>query len=80
MAGKKWQISDGLWKKMVPLIPEHETLHPLGTHRRWVHNRAAMNATFFVLRTGCQWSPLNATGIYSTTFHLDEHLNSTNLN
>ncbi|EOS96147.1 hypothetical protein ETR_04404 [Erwinia tracheiphila PSU-1] len=46
---------------MAPPIPEHKTQHPPGTHRRRVDNRAAMNAVFFVLRTGCQWNALNAT-------------------
>ncbi len=45
MAGNKWQISDELREKMAPLIPEHKTQHPPGTHRRRVDNRAAMNAT-----------------------------------
>nr|WP_187367814.1 IS5-like element ISPrst3 family transposase [Providencia stuartii] len=67
MAGNKWQISDELWEKMAPLIPEHRTQHPLGTHRKRVDNRAAMNAIFFVLRTGCQWNALNATGICSSS-------------
>lgn len=53
MAGMKWQISDELWGKMAPLLPEHKTSHSLGTHRRRVDNRTAMNAIFFVLRTGC---------------------------
>ncbi len=26
MVGNKWQISDELWEKMAPLIPEHRTL------------------------------------------------------
>ena len=67
MAGNKWQISDELWEKMAPLLPEHKTHHPLGTHRRRVNNRAAMNAILFVLRTGCQWNALNATGICSSS-------------
>lgn len=33
MAGNKWQLSDELWEKMVSLLPEHKTSHPLGTHR-----------------------------------------------
>ncbi|WP_414146665.1 transposase, partial [Enterobacter sp. 148H3] len=48
---------------MASLIPEHKTNHPLGTHQ----NRAAMHAIFFVLRTGCQWNALNATGICSSS-------------
>ncbi|MDF1897281.1 transposase [Rahnella contaminans] len=67
MAGNKWQISDELWEKMAPLLPEHKTHHPLGTHRKRVDNRAAMNAIFFVLRSGCQWNALNATGICSSS-------------
>ena len=50
-----------------PLLPEHRTHHPLGTHRKRVDNRAAMNAIFFVLRTRCQWNALNATGICSSS-------------
>lgn len=64
MAGNKWQISDELWEKMFPLFPEHKPHHPPGTHRRHVDNRSAMNAIFFVLRTGCHW---NATGICSSS-------------
>ncbi len=30
MASNKWQISDELWGKMVPLLAEHKTHHPLG--------------------------------------------------
>lgn len=47
--------------------PEHKTQHPLGTHRKRVDNRVAMNAIFFVLRTGCQWNALNATVICSSS-------------
>ncbi|WP_334614555.1 transposase, partial [Escherichia coli] len=65
MTGNKWQISDALREKMAPLLPKHKTYYPLGTHRKRVDNRAAMNAIFFVLRTGCQWNALNATGICS---------------
>ncbi len=31
-------------KKIRPLIPEHKTQHPPGTHRKRVDNRAAMDA------------------------------------
>lgn len=48
----QWRMSDELWAKLTPLIPEHRTNHPLNKHRRRVDNRAAMNAIFFVLRTG----------------------------
>lgn len=68
MADNKWQISDELRETMAPLIPEHKTHHPLGTHRKRVDNRAAMNAILFVLRTGCQWNALNATNICSSGY------------
>ncbi|EAW2935921.1 TPA: transposase, partial [Salmonella enterica subsp. enterica serovar Newport] len=48
-------------------LPEHKINHPLGTHRKWVDNRSAINAIFVVLRTGCQWNALNTTGICSSS-------------
>lgn len=62
MVGNKWQISDELWEKMAPLIPEHRTQHPLGMQRKRVDNRAAMDAILFVLKTGCLWNALNTKG------------------
>lgn len=44
MAGDDWLISDELWAKMEPLLPEHKTNYLLGRHRKRVNNRAAMNA------------------------------------
>lgn len=57
-----WRIQDKLWREMEPLLPPPKP-HPLGGHRPRVPNRTAMNAIFFVLRTGCQWGALDATGI-----------------
>ena len=66
--GDGWQMSDTLWAKIKPLLPVHRPqAHPLGCHRRRVDDRAAMNAILFVLRTGCQWNALNATGICSSS-------------
>ena len=59
-----WRISDELWSKMEPLLPKPKK-HPLGCHRPRVPNRKAMNAIFFILRTGAQWNSLDATGICS---------------
>lgn len=67
MTGSKWRISDELREKLAPFISEHKTNHPLGTHRKRVDNSASMDAIFFVLRTGCQWNALNATGICSSS-------------
>jgi transposase len=61
-----WRLPDALWAKMEPLLPERPK-HPLGCHNPRVPDRAAMDAIFFVLRTGCQWNALNATGICSSS-------------
>lgn len=60
----RWSIPDELWAKMEPLLPSPKA-HPLGCHNPRVPNRRAMDAIFFVLRTGCQWNALDATGICS---------------
>lgn len=59
-----WRITDELWEQMEPLLPLGKS-HPLGCHNPRVPNRNAMNAILFVLRTGCQWNALDATGICS---------------
>jgi transposase len=59
-----WRIPDVLWERIASLLPPRKP-HPLGCHRPRVDDRKAMDAIFFVLRTGCQWSALNATGICS---------------
>jgi transposase len=61
-----WRIPDELWEKVEPLLPP-EKPHPLGCHNPRVPNRNAMNAILFVLRTGCQWNALDATGICSSS-------------
>lgn len=64
-----WRIPDALWERIEPLLPPAKP-HPLGCHRPRVDNRRAMDAIFFVLRTGCQWNALNATGIcHSSSAH-----------
>ena len=62
----KWRIPDELWERMEPLLPPRKP-HPLGCHNPRVPDRKAMDAIFFVLRTGCQWNALNATGICSSS-------------
>ena len=60
----QWLISDELWERIRPLLPVHVPKpHPLGCHRPRVDDRKAMNAIFFVMRTGCPWKALDATGI-----------------
>jgi transposase len=47
-----WRLPDELRAKMEPLLPPRPA-HPLGCHNPRVPDRAAMDAIFFVLRTGC---------------------------
>jgi transposase len=61
-----WRIPDWLRDEIEPLLPPPPP-HPLGCHRPQVPNRDAMNAIFFVLRTGSQWNALAATGICSSS-------------
>ena len=52
----KWRIPDELLERIEPLLPE-ERPHPKGG-RPWIPARKAMDAIFYVLRTGCQWKAL----------------------
>jgi transposase len=61
-----WRIPDILWAQIEPLLPPGRP-HPLGCHNPRVPNRNALNAILFVLRTGCQWNALRATGICSSS-------------
>jgi transposase len=63
--GNQWKLSDELWEKIKPLIPKPIDNHPLGCHRHRVPNRKVMEGILFVLKTGCQWKALDATGICS---------------
>src|SRR5262249_30458954 len=65
-ARRTWRVSDQLWAKIQPLLPPGKP-HPLGCHNPRVDNRRAFDAILFVLRTGCQWNALNATGICSSS-------------
>jgi transposase len=61
-----WRLPDEIWGQMEPLLPPRKP-HPRGGHNPRVSGRAAMDAILFVLRTGCQWNALNATGICSSS-------------
>lgn len=62
----QWRIPDELWERLRPLLPPPKP-HPLGCHHPAVDPRRVMDAIFFVLRTGCQWNALNATGLCSSS-------------
>lgn len=66
MSVRQWRIPDQVWAKMESLLPPRKS-HPLGCHNPRVPDRDAMNAIFFVLRTGCQWNALNATALCSSS-------------
>jgi len=67
----RWSISDELWSKIEPLLPKPVNTHPRGGGRKRVPYRKVMNGILFVLKTGCQWKSLDATGICSgSTAHL----------
>jgi transposase len=61
-----WRLPDAMWAKMEPLLPPRPT-HKLGCHNPRVADRSAMDAIFFVLRTGCQWNALKETRICSSS-------------
>ena len=61
-----WKLPDEIWEQMEPLLPPRKP-HPLGCHNPRVPDRSAMNAIFYVLRTGAQWNSLNGTDICSST-------------
>src|SRR5829696_5221559 len=65
-ARRDWLVPDALWAEIEPLLPARKR-HPLGCHNPRVDDRAAMDAIFFRLRTGCQWNALNATGLCSSS-------------
>jgi len=69
-SAKRFVISDDLWGRIEPHLPRRVNKHRFGGGRPRKSNRDCMNAIFFVLRTGCQWNALNATGICpSSTAH-----------
>ena len=64
--GKKklgYRLPDELWARLAPLIPGRKHPHPQGGGRPRRADRDCADAIFFVLRTGCQWAALNATGL-----------------
>jgi putative transposase len=68
--GGRFRISDELWALMEPLLPAHKNTHRFGGGRPRVPDRQCADAIFFVLRTGCQWNALSATGLCpSSTAH-----------
>lgn len=66
----QYRVSDELWAEIQPLLPPHPNTHRYGGGRPRADDRTCLDAILFVLRTGCQWNALNATGICpSSTAH-----------
>src|SRR5215468_5535452 len=63
---RDWRIPDAWWERIEPLLPPRKP-HPLGCHRPRVDDRQAMEAIFFVRRTGCQWKALNETKLCASS-------------
>lgn len=69
-AARRFLIPDELWAKIEPLLPRRKNTHRFGGGRPRADDRRCMDGIFFVLRTGCQWNALSATGICpSSTAH-----------
>jgi len=69
-AAMSFLVSDALWSKIQPLLPEHPNTHRFGGGRPRRPDRDCLNAILFQLRCGCQWKALSATGICpSSTAH-----------
>jgi putative transposase len=64
---ERWLVSDKLWAKMEPLLPKRRRRARWRGGRPRVPDRQAMSGILFVLRTGCQWNALNATGTCSSS-------------
>jgi len=69
-AAKAFLIPDQLWERLAALLPARKNTHRFGGGRPRASDRRCMDGIFFVLRTGCQWKALSATGICpSSTAH-----------
>jgi transposase len=62
---RSWEVSDGFWRRVEPLVPPRVTRvpgHPYrrkaGAGRKPMDSRRVFEAIVFVLRTGCQWKAL----------------------
>ena len=66
----KYKLTDELWSKIQPYIPARANTHPRGGGRKPKDDRLVFESILFVLRFGCQWNALNATGLCpSSTVH-----------
>ena len=64
---KPWELSDEVWERVRPLIPERPA-HPKGG-RPAQEDRQMLSAILYVLRTGIQWNALPRELGASSTVH-----------
>ncbi len=57
MAAAPWVVSDGLWRRVEPLLPRAERRFRYPGRRR-LDDRAALQGILFVLHTGIAWRHL----------------------
>ena len=71
MSVKSWEVSDGFWEIVEPLIPktkrdrEKQYKRNVGGDRKPLDPRAVFSAIVYVLRTGIQWKVLPI-GLYGS--------------
>ena len=63
MGNNRFQVSDDFYAFFEKLLPERRNTHRFGGGRPRRPDRDCLNGILFVLRTGCQWKALDATGI-----------------
>ena len=51
-----WQISDGLWAKIEPILLTADP--PKATGRKRVDQRRMLDGVVYKIRSGCQWNSL----------------------
>lgn len=70
MSKYKYAMSDEQWNQIRNYIPARKNTHPRGGGRKPKDDRLVFEAILFVLRFGCQWNALDATGLCpSSTVH-----------
>lgn len=62
-----WRIPDALWMEIEPLLPKKKPHRKGG--RPWTDDRQAMDAMYFLLRTGCQWKAIPRSLGAASTVH-----------
>ena len=62
MGNRRFRVSDEFWVFFEKLLPQRVNTHRFGGGRPRRSDRDCLSGILFVLRTGCQWKALDATG------------------